>query len=145
RRSSGAPSGLTYAAEDAGARHLDAPAPASGQSRVAAPRRMPSEVDPLPGMVADLFVEYGPGAVSWERDRDFVIERVLAEGTWDAIEWVRSRAGDGAIRDLLLRTKGRRLSPPQLRLWQLLLDLPEETVTAWIRSEARAVWDGRGP
>lgn len=74
-----------------------------------------------------------------------MIERVLGEGTWDAIEWIRGRVGDGAIRDLLLRTKGRRLSPPQLRLWQVILDLPEETVTGWVQSEARGVWDGRRP
>ncbi|HET6201294.1 MAG TPA: hypothetical protein VFI25_00680 [Planctomycetota bacterium] len=106
---------------------------------------MDPSAEPLPDSVSSLFVEYGPGQVSWERDRDFVVERILANGSWEAIQWARARGADARIRDLLLRKRGRRLSPAQLRLWQVILDLPEETVGEWIRAPGREIWDRRRP
>ena len=98
----------------------------------------------FPESVTRVLWDCDPGTLSWERHRDFLIERVLTDGSWDAIQWVRARVGDAAIRELILRTNGRRFSPRQLRLWQTILDLPEDLVIRWIRSEARQIWDRRG-
>ena len=101
------------------------------------------ETVPLPPQVRSLFWEYGDRDVSLEGERDFVMGRVLSTGGWEAIRWLRGEVGEASLREYLSRTRGRLLSPRQLRLWQVLLDLPEETVTAWIESTARQVWDRR--
>jgi hypothetical protein len=93
--------------------------------------------------VRSLFWEYGDRDVSLEGDRDFVTGRVLSAGGWEALRWLRREMGESSLRDYLSRTRGRLLSPRQLRLWQVLLDLPEETVTKWIEGTARQVWDRR--
>lgn len=97
----------------------------------------------LPPQVRSLFWEYGERDVSLEREPDFVMGRVLSAGDWESVRWLRRELGDVALRDYLSRTSGRLLSPRQLRLWQVLLDLPEETVTRWLQKETRQVWDGR--
>jgi hypothetical protein len=101
------------------------------------------EAAPLPPEVGTLFWEYGDGTVSLEADRDLVLGRVLSAGSWDALRWLRREVGNSSIGEYLNRTHGHLLSPRQLRLWQALLDIPEETVTRWIESTARQVWDRR--
>lgn len=96
----------------------------------------------LPPEVRALFWEYGDREVSFEREPDFVIGRVLSSADWDDLCWLRREVGEAAIRDYLERTRGRLLSPRQLRLWQVLLGLSEETVSAWIGNESR-LWDRR--
>ena len=100
-------------------------------------------VSGLPPGVQSLFWDYPEGRVSLDRDRDFVIDRVLSAGEWEAIRWLRREVGGEAIRAYLLRTRGRRLSPRQLRLWQVLLDLPKEEVDGWVNDAARRHWDAR--
>ena len=97
----------------------------------------------LPESIRLLFWEYAEGAVSWERHRDFVVERVLSRGDWDAICWVRRQAGDAGLLDTLRRTRGRWLSRPQIRFWRLIFGLPDAEVETWLSSEARPLWDGR--
>ncbi len=97
----------------------------------------------LPPEVRSLFWEYGEHDISLERERDFVIGRVLSAGDWESLLWLRRELGDVALRDYLDRTGGRHLSSRQLRLWQVLLDLPDEMVTRWLQRESRRVWDRR--
>ena len=80
---------------------------------------------------------------SWERHRDFLIERVLSQGDWEAWRWIRRRAGDAALRAVLERTRARSLSRAQISLWQVILDLPEELVRAWLTDPSRVIWDRR--
>jgi hypothetical protein len=100
-------------------------------------------VSGLPPAVQALFWEYGDRTISLDRDRELVIDRVLVEGDWESIRWLRSALGTDAVRVHLLRTRGRRLSPRQLRLWQVLLDLPVAEVDAWIQDGTRRIWDER--
>jgi hypothetical protein len=97
----------------------------------------------LPPALAPLFWNCAPGAVSLRDHADFVAGRVLSEGSWDAILWLRRERGDAAIEDYLRRTSGRLLSPRQLRLWECLLGLPHDLVTSWIERPERRIWDGR--
>lgn len=98
---------------------------------------------PLPAGVRSLFWEYGEPGPSLERDRDFVIGRVLSAGDWESIRWLRRELRDSGIRDYLSRTDGRLLSRRQLRLWQVLLDLDEQMVGGWLQRETRQLWDRR--
>ncbi len=97
----------------------------------------------LPSALAGLFWDVAPGELSWQRHRDYIAERVLAEGSWDAITWLREELGDPALRELIRRKRGRLLSRPQLRFWQLILDLPEAEVDAWLAAPGRSIWDRR--
>ncbi len=97
----------------------------------------------LPDCLRELLWDVESAGVSWERDREFLIDRALSDGSWEAIRLVRREAGDDAIREAIRRTRGRRLAPPQIRFWQLILDLPEDEVARWLTDPARAVWDRR--
>jgi len=97
----------------------------------------------LPPNLEAFFWDCAPGSVSWEKHRDFIIERVLARGDWDAIRWLRTELGDEALRAVIVGTRGRSLTRPQIRLWQLVLDLPEADVASWLNDVSRMIWDRR--
>ena len=99
---------------------------------------------PLPEVIHALFWDCDVAALDAGRDRDFVIGRILASGTWDAIGWARNAYGDASIRDWILRHRGRTLSSPQVRLWEVLLDLPAADVAEWLASPERRTWEGAG-
>lgn len=97
----------------------------------------------LPARVRRLFWEYGSSQLTWKQDRDLIIARVLAVGDWEAVQWVRRRLGDVALRAWLLERRGAGLSPRQLRFWELILNLPHRHVDAWLADPGRQAWDGR--
>lgn len=97
----------------------------------------------LPNRLRGFFWEHAFDALSWPEDRDLVVARILSAGDWDAVRWLRRRLGDAALRCWLVERKGAGLDARRLRFWQLVLDLPDRTVSRWLRSEARRAWDGR--
>jgi hypothetical protein len=97
----------------------------------------------LPALLRPLFWDYEFETLSWESDRDLIIARVLASGTWDAVTWLRSRLGDSGLRDWIERRHGRGLSPQQRRFWELILSLPHRQVNAWRAAQEREAWDQR--
>lgn len=94
----------------------------------------------LPARIRRLFWDVHAGDVSLERHRDFIIGRVLAEGGWNDVRWLRRRLGDDAIREWLVRRRGRGISNRQLSFWQIALDLPRKRVSEWLSSEGRENW-----
>ncbi len=99
--------------------------------------------DDLPACVADVLWDHVPGAVCWSRDRSYLIERVLAHGSFEAIRWLRERVSNEELGRLIRKTRGRRLSARQLRFWQVILDLPDDEVSSWLGDAGRQVWDRR--
>jgi hypothetical protein len=97
----------------------------------------------LPAELLDLFWDFDARTLTWEKDRDLIIGRVLASGPWDAVQWLRRKLGDPALRDWIERHQGRGLSRQQLRFWELILGLPRREVDAWLQSAERGVWDHR--
>ncbi len=97
----------------------------------------------LPGDVRALLHDCDPSTVSWDAHRAFLIDRILSDGPWSSICWLRRTLGDRDLAAHIVDTRGRRLSPRQLRFWQVILDLPEADVTTWLADPARAIWDGR--
>lgn len=71
------------------------------------------------------------------------MRRVLAEGGWGDIRLLRARLGDGAIRDVLLASGARGLSPARIRFWQLVLDLPARRADTWVRAARSGSWAAR--
>jgi hypothetical protein len=97
--------------------------------------------DELPDSVRRLLWDVAD--VSWERHRDFLIERILSQGGFEAWQWARRQAGDEALRAALERTHARSLSRAQISYWQVILGLPDDLVTAWLDEPAREIWDRR--
>ena len=102
-----------------------------------------SSVHPLPGTLRPFFWDQDFLALDWERDRDFIVRRVLQAGDFAAIRWLRSALGDEQLHSWLLRHEGGRLSPRQLRYWELILDLPSEAVDAWVAKTKNNPWGKR--
>ena len=97
----------------------------------------------LPKMLRPLFWDYNFDTLTWEEDRDLVISRILISGNWDAVTWLRSRAGDQSLKEWIERLQGKGLSPVQLRFWELILGLPHQRVNTWLLSERRKIWEKR--
>ncbi|MCY2992339.1 MAG: hypothetical protein NTY19_31315 [Planctomycetota bacterium] len=97
----------------------------------------------LPEMLRPLFWDCDFDQLDWQQHRDFIIRRVLVDGPWDAIRWIRSELSDPVLRDWMKRYQGRPLTPPQLRFWELILDLPTGLVDTWLQSAGREIWDER--
>jgi squalene cyclase len=73
----------------------------------------------LPDQVRHLFWEVSPGDVDLERHRDYVLERVMSRGGWDAMRWLRATYRRSAIADFL-RRRGERLTPRDRAYWSLI-------------------------
>ncbi len=100
-------------------------------------------MDRLPEKMNALFWEYDPQTLSLDRDRDLIIGRVLSAAGWDGARWLLSEFSESELRDWILSSKGRNLSPPRLRFWELLLGLPHSQVNEWLSGTGRRIWDGR--
>ncbi len=95
----------------------------------------------LPNSLREYFWDYPFEQLSWQADRELIIRRILSDGSWEAITWLRKQIGDAALRQWLIDHRGRGLSARQLRFWSLIFALPRKQADAWVHA-ARA---GAGP
>jgi hypothetical protein len=75
--------------------------------------------EPLPESVRRLFWDVDPEAIDLERHRDYVMERVMSRGTWDAMCWLRARYSLQEIAEFLGRNAAR-LTPRDRAYWSLI-------------------------
>jgi len=97
----------------------------------------------IPAYVRELFWDIDKRCLSWQKDRDMIIERVLSHGGWNSIVWLRGMTTPGELREWFYRTRGRSLDPPRLRFWELKLDLPHRAVNQWIAAMKKNPWHRR--
>ena len=97
----------------------------------------------LPGRMKNFFWDYPFRRLRIDKDRDLVISRLLDQGDWEAVQWLRTRLSDRDLKNWLLSRRGAGLSARKLRFWELVLELPEREVNDWLRSKTRQVWDQR--
>lgn len=110
------------------------------------PPVVPSRKGParrLPVALRPLFWDQDGGRLTWDRDRDLVVARVLAEGGLKEGQLLRRELGDRALREWVIRNEARGLSPARVRFWELVLDLPRARADAWVRAAQDTVWEGR--
>ncbi|MEX2317915.1 MAG: hypothetical protein WD669_12230 [Pirellulales bacterium] len=105
------------------------------QTTTALPDRLPEEF-------RRLFWDHDFDKVSGINHYDFVVGRILVEGDWNSIQWLRKHVGDDALRDWIERHEGRGLSRQQLRFWELILKLPAPEVDRWLAARSPG-WDDR--
>ena len=92
----------------------------------------------LPGDVATLFWDVDPARVDLGPHRDYVMERVMVRGTWEAMRWLRRTYPAHELADFL-RRKGERALPPRERAYWALVagcELPAA------RGGGRPAWAG---
>jgi len=97
----------------------------------------------LPAFLKPLFWEYDFRKLSWESSRDLVIARVLSDGSWDQVRWLRTRLSDDELRAWIGQRRGRGLGVKQLHYWRIKLNLPKREVARWLASPDRRTWDRR--
>jgi hypothetical protein len=102
-----------------------------------------SEKKGIPEKLRPLFWDCAFDDLSWPADRDFIIGRVLVNGDWDAVQWLRKTAGDSELEEWLRHRHGGSLSPERLRFWELVLHLPHRTVNDWIKTGDNSIWHRR--
>ena len=108
------------------------------------PVEQPTESEEsFPSRFRSYFWDYSLDKLSWGSDRELIIRRLLSEGSWEAVNWLRKRIGDDSLRQWLIAHSGRGLSSRQLRFWSLILDLPERRVSAWVRTARANPWSQR--
>jgi len=73
----------------------------------------------LPDAVRILLWDVEPGAVDLDTHRDYVMERVMSRGNWQAMRWLRSTYSRDQIADFV-RRKGHRLTPRDEAYWALV-------------------------
>jgi len=76
-------------------------------------------VSRFPEEIERLFWDVDPNAVDLAVHRDYVLERVMTRGTWDAMRWLRQTVPSSDIADFLDR-RGDRLTPRDLAYWSLM-------------------------
>src|SRR6266496_2025983 len=98
---------------------------------------------PLPKSLKPYFWDYSFSKLSLKNDRDLIIRRVLTNGSWDAILWLKKKIGDENLKQWLIAHQGRGLSPRQLRYWGLVLDLPNRQINTWVKAVQENPWGKR--
>jgi hypothetical protein len=97
----------------------------------------------LPRRFRRFFWDLAPDEpLSWPTDREMVTARLLAAGDLPAIRWLRRQLGDDGLRDWIVRTRARGLSPRQIAYWSAVLGL-EPSITRALAERAQgpgSIW-----
>ncbi len=75
--------------------------------------------EPVPDCVTRLFWDVDPAELDLDRHADYVLERVMSRGSWEAMRWLRRRYAPGVLADFLSR-RGDRLTPRDVAYWSLV-------------------------
>ena len=90
-----------------------------------------------------MFWDVDFNSLTWENDLDLVILRILTRGDWTTIKHLRKKVSDKALRDWMLRRKGRGLDPRRLRFWELILGIDHRIVSGWMQRARTNPWYNR--
>jgi hypothetical protein len=102
-----------------------------------------STTNPLPQMLKSVFWDYPFAKLSWKHDRELIIRRVLANGSWETVRWLRNTLGDDRLRKWLITRQGKGLSARQIRYWALVLRIPQREANIWVKSAIENPWGKR--
>jgi hypothetical protein len=95
----------------------------------------------VPECVARLLWDVDPESIDPAGDRDYVMERVMSRGTWEAMRWLRATYTVHEMADFL-RRRGTRLSPRDRAYWSSIAGLPRIQDTGggrppWLGGQSR--------
>jgi hypothetical protein len=90
----------------------------------------------LPEFLRRHFWDAKFAAVSWKTHRWYIISRLLWTGNPRAVAWLRKKAGDEALRAILLDHKAFGLTAKQVAPW-----ITKDIYATWIAANPqRAIW-----
>lgn len=102
-----------------------------------------SKVVQLPQKLHALFWDCEIDSLSWSEHRDFIVSRILKDGGWEAVQWLRATIGDSELKLWLIENNGGGLPAQKLRFWELVLDLEPQMVSAWLAARTPDPWQKR--
>lgn len=97
----------------------------------------------IPAFLSPFFWDCDYSTLRWKDHSDFIMKRILNNGSWDAVRWLRKEIGDEVIERWLVAHKGRGIEKRQLRFWEAILSLHHEEVSNWLNDPLRKIWDDR--
>lgn len=77
----------------------------------------------IPPELGWLFWDVDPTQIDVERDRDYVLERVMTRGDLLAMRWLIAQVEKLVLAEFLLR-RGDRLTPRDRAFWSLIAEVP---------------------
>ena len=97
----------------------------------------------LPDRLRQYFWEYDAVCLSWNENRHTILRKLLEDGGWDAVRWLRTNVNDDELREFIVRRRGRGIGPRRLRFWALILEIPRPQVDAWLAAQLTNPWGQR--
>jgi len=82
----------------------------------------------IPSNLRSFFWDVDAAALDPHQYAAYVIGRILAQGTEEAVAWMRATFHEDEIRKVI--SEDRRLSPKSATYWALIYDIPTECVAA---------------
>jgi hypothetical protein len=99
----------------------------------------------LPPSLHTFFWEYNPAELDTRKFSNFIMERLMERGSWEAMQWLLA-SFSAQQRLAYLQTRGRKiLSPKTLNYWAIMSDVPELERRQWL-ADARSrddIWSKR--
>ena len=93
--------------------------------------------------VAKYFWDSDITSLSWERNKNFIIRRILEHGDYDSLHWLRAQLGDAGLRAWIIARNGKGLTPRQVRYWALILDIESHLADQWVKTASETLWELR--
>jgi hypothetical protein len=93
--------------------------------------------------VASFFWDYDISLLTWERNQDFIIRRILQSGDFQSLRWLRTNLGDAQLRSWMINHNGHGLTPRQIRYWALMLDIQPDLADTWVKAASNTTWEKR--
>ncbi|MCK5241751.1 hypothetical protein KAR34_04795 [bacterium] len=110
---------------------------------MARPKKTNRSAKVLPVFLRPLFWEYDFKKISWPADKNLIVSRILREGDWQAIVWLRKNTNTIQLRQWFWEHQGRGLDSRRLRYWELVLNLPRKYINNWMHPKDGGIWQGR--
>lgn len=83
----------------------------------------------FPPAVERLFWDVDPSTVDLGAHRDYVMERVMNRGSWEAMQWLQRAYPAATIRDYVQTRGATTLTPQVLAYWALVSDADVDVPT----------------
>jgi hypothetical protein len=97
----------------------------------------------LPIFLKKFFWDYEFHRLSWEKDRNLIISRLLSSGDWKSVTWLRSQIDQNELRQWITDHRGAGLNPQKLRFWELILSISHYQINSWLNDRERMIWAKR--
>lgn len=104
---------------------------------------MNDKIRALPDFLSQCFWDCDFHSLRWSEHKNFIIKRIINYGSLEALIWLRNAVRHDELKRWFIERQGQGIEKRQLRYWEVMLSLPHDEVTKWLRDPARYIWDNR--